>query len=180
MEHRLRVAKPGREGQYRPPVPSGWTAAPIQQQPAPQANMCEEPRSSGPWELQAPHMMEARAQLPLRTSHNQGLHELSSTFMSKCHIRYLNIEQVQLHRVSRIHILIWVKELPSKQQCFVFIYSLFSECSAVIQPIYCNTRPMKERCLFFLLVQGELAKQQYDTDTDVYNADILIWVLMLE
>lgn len=142
--------------------------------------MCEEPRSSAPQELHAPHMREARAQLPLSTSHHQGLPELASTSMSEYHIQYLNIEQVQLHRVSRVYILIRVKELPSKQQRFVFIYSLFSECSAVIQPIYCNTRQMKELCLFFLLVQGESAKQQYDTDTDVYNADIQIWVLTLE
>ena len=110
------------------------------------------------WKEDATDTARTRAQFLSSTS-PAGALEGSSTSGSEHSILYLNIEQVQLHGVSRVHILIRVKELPSKQQCFIFIYSLFSECSAVIQPIYCKARwHMKELCLLFLFSSRGLSK----------------------
>lgn len=160
----LSALKTGRERQYRPPGPSlgghmkalFWMASSSCQTPTcTQPNTCEEPRSHAP--ETACHAQDgSQSQLPHSPSPSpsQRLPEPSPASRSEPQReRYLNIEQVQLHRVSRVHVLIRVKELPSKQQRFVFIDSLFSECPAVIQPIHCNTATqIKELCLFFLLV----------------------------
>lgn len=153
-------AKPGdRERQEWLPEPplggqptplSGWLAAHSGHQPAPPLHMIEKRM---PQTRREPEPSSCPPPAPA------GALEGSSTSGSEHSILYLNIEQVQLHGVSRVHILIRVKELPSKQQCFIFIYSLFSECSAVIQPIYCKARwHMKELCLLFLFSSRGLSK----------------------
>lgn len=127
------------EAQERPS--SGWPAAHVEHQPAPQANTWEEPMSSAHWKLPRPAHHQPQPGAPW------NLPSLSVWEGNT----YLNIEQVELHRVSRVHILIRVKELPSQQQRFIFIHSLFSECPAVIQPIYCNTTRQRKELLIFPL-----------------------------
>lgn len=48
----------------------------------------------------------------------------------------LHIEQIELHRVSGVDVLVRVEELASEQKGLVLIHPLFSERPAVIQPVH--------------------------------------------
>lgn len=165
---KLSASIPGSEGQYWPPGPNleGQIKTLLCMASGYQTTACATAKHVWGTQEQCPletacHTQEgSQSKLLLNTSHGQELLELSPTSTPEHQIWYLNIKQVQLHGVSRVHILVRVKELPSQQQRFVFIYSLLSECSAVVQPIYCNTvRQMKELCLLFHFVEGDLNQQ---------------------
>lgn len=52
----------------------------------------------------------------------------------------LYIKQIELDRVSRVHILVGVEELASEQKGLVLVHPLLSERPAVVQPVHWQHR----------------------------------------
>ena len=53
-------------------------------------------------------------------------------------IRNLDVEKIELDRVSCVDVLVGEEVLPPQQQSFVGVDRLFSECLVVVQPVHCN------------------------------------------
>lgn len=48
----------------------------------------------------------------------------------------LHVKQIELDRVSGVHVLVGVEELASEQKGLVLVHPLLSERSAVVQPVH--------------------------------------------
>lgn len=51
-------------------------------------------------------------------------------------LSYLHVEQVELHGVSGVHVLVRVEELPPQQQHLGLLHPLLPQRPAVVQPVY--------------------------------------------
>lgn len=48
----------------------------------------------------------------------------------------LHVKQIELDRVSGVHVLVGVEELASEQEGLVLVHALLSERPAVVQPVH--------------------------------------------
>lgn len=49
---------------------------------------------------------------------------------------YLHIEQIELHRISGVYVLVRVEELSPEQQHLRLLYTLLSQRPSVVQPVH--------------------------------------------